>query len=521
MSTDETSKGEGEGETQSQRLHRLLDAFLSKPDQDERVIHAVKSSLKMDLPFEKPRNLLPLDEAEIRRHHAIKIESHIRTYDPNFQINAVQLAIILLVPLSVLKRHGYLSHQTVTAIGLYDRLESIPSLTKHFLQKKWTNDEYTRLSKARQLNTTSSKKSSNKKSSSKRPRPSASSRLEDDDGEYLPNDQSRNKTEKKLCLERDGDACVVMGTSNPEACHIVPFAWNKSHTALRKTSMVYDYGRAFFDGEWLVTHEKHLANPNNPGSSDKAWNMICLNHQLHAWWSSARLGFKCLGITPSTKDQSKSTVNLQFYWMPRQDLKPTAKMTLEGDHNNFDAMADSATMFPQGGMPPVSGKLGASHIDAHIPILSGHLIDIQMPTADAALFKAMIDYQWALICVAALSGAAEAPELLPDHPGWGDPDLRTAEWVEAQEEFATVPPEPPAPEQQETLMGPEEKQEDLPLSFTTNLPFPHQAPGSKVLSTDTSPTKLSQRTEQAPAQGQAPKRSRLTENMPPDASRRG
>ncbi|RSL98836.1 hypothetical protein CEP52_010079 [Fusarium oligoseptatum] len=49
-----------------------------------------------------------------------------------------------------------------------------------------------------------------------------------------------------------------------------------------------------------------------------------------------------------------------------------------------------------------------------------------MPPEDARRFKDMPDFQWACIVVAALSGAAEAPDLLPDHPGWEG----TLAWLE-------------------------------------------------------------------------------------------
>ncbi|UPK97154.1 hypothetical protein LCI18_008089 [Fusarium solani-melongenae] len=53
-----------------------------------------------------------------------------------------------------------------------------------------------------------------------------------------------------------------------------------------------------------------------------------------------------------------------------------------------------------------------------------------MPAEDAGRFKHMLDLQWACIVVAALSGAAEYPDLLPDYPRWGHPDMRALAWVD-------------------------------------------------------------------------------------------
>ncbi|KAK7398504.1 hypothetical protein QQX98_012112 [Neonectria punicea] len=527
MTADEPSQGE----TRAERLHRLLDAFLSQPDQHEQNIEAAKNLLKMDLPFELPTILLPVDEAAIRRDYAVKIESTIRGMAPNtedFRLNAVQLATILTVPLSTLKDNsGYLSYEFQRPGDLQKHLQGLPSLLKHFLQKNWTKDEHSRLS---------TKTGESQTSHTKKSKPSAAQRQEDADEDFLPSDKTRNATETKLCRHRDGHACVVMGTSQPEACHIVPFAWNSTQTGVKKTSLVLGYIAAFFDSASVVKYDRCLANANDPGSSDKAWNMLCLNRQLHWWWSKAQLGFKCLGIEDSSENQAM--VTLQFNWMPRQNMKPTDKMTLTGERNDVDAMVGSAIAFLRDGSfppPEAFGRLKALHSHANRPILSGHIVKVPLPKADATRFKAMIDFQWAIVCVAALSGAAGAPELLPDHEGWGDPDLRTALWVEAQAEMDVPPPELPATEQEEALTEPEEIPENRPLRSTTNSPVPRRAPGSQapgtppiklVLGTesaqaDTSPTKLSQRTEQAPAQGQASGQTRLTENMPPGLSRRG
>lgn len=39
-------------------------------------------------------------------------------------------------------------------------------------------------------------------------------------------DHVRDREEEAECLERDGKACVVLGTENPMVSHIIPCAWN-------------------------------------------------------------------------------------------------------------------------------------------------------------------------------------------------------------------------------------------------------------------------------------------------------
>lgn len=101
----------GGDESRIDRLHRFLDELYERTPRRELVLQTLKKSLKANHPFEEPTTLLPVEEAEIRRDFAIKLEAEIRT-DPlraNFRLNAVQVAAILSVPLSTLQPGGYLS----------------------------------------------------------------------------------------------------------------------------------------------------------------------------------------------------------------------------------------------------------------------------------------------------------------------------------------------------------------------------------------------------------------------------
>ncbi|KAJ4325461.1 hypothetical protein N0V84_003513 [Fusarium piperis] len=77
----------------------------------ELALQMLKKSLKANPPFEEPKTLLPVEEAEIRRDFAIKLEAEIRTNPllAHFRLNAVQVATILSVPISTLRPGGYLS----------------------------------------------------------------------------------------------------------------------------------------------------------------------------------------------------------------------------------------------------------------------------------------------------------------------------------------------------------------------------------------------------------------------------
>ncbi|EEU40443.1 uncharacterized protein NECHADRAFT_76718 [Fusarium vanettenii 77-13-4] len=445
----------GDDESRIDRLHRLLDELHERTPRRELALQMLKKSLKANPPFEEPKTLLPVEEAEIRRDFAIKLEAEIRTNPllAHFRLNAMQVATILSVPISTLRPGGYLSlrdsgGQQNSEETLFQRLEGIRLLVRHFLRpnqgKELLNNTLSELfSTPRSLRTPRNKRTQSPASlpSSKKSKRSSKTRqkCDDPDAEYLPKEEGRDKDERDKCFERDGKACVLMRTVDPHVCHIIPFSWNNKELNIRKTGLVFGHAEAFLGQDWRRKYQTYLQNPVCPGGSDKAWNMICLDMQMQTWWSKARFGLKCLGLRTTTKDES--VVTLQFNWMPQSAMKPTDQMTLQGRDNDFDRMVKSARAFYEGGSFPSPQEFGtmaalSAASASAAPILSGDLVEVKMLSSETHLFKAMIEFQWAMIVVAAFSGAGEPELLLGDGDGDSDsdqPDLRTMKWVEDQQ----------------------------------------------------------------------------------------
>ncbi|RSL94739.1 hypothetical protein CDV31_014180 [Fusarium ambrosium] len=446
----------GDDESRIDRLHRLLDELHERTPRRELALQMLKKSLKANPPFEEPKTLLPVHEAEIRRDFAIKLEAEIRTnpFWADFRLNAVQVATILYVPISTLMPGGYLSlrdsgGQLNSAEDLFRRLDGVRLLVKHFLRPNQDkelldNDALSELFRTpRSLRTPRSKRTQSPASlpSSKKSKRSSKTRQKrhDPDAEYLPKEEEgRDKDERDKCFERDGKACVLMRTVDPHVCHIIPFSWNNKELNIRNTALVFEHAAAFLGRDWKKKYQTYLQNPRCPGGSDKAWNMICLNLQLHHWWGKARLGFKYLGIRSLTDTSDMSVVTIQFHWMPCSATGPKDTITLQGQDNGFDRMVKSAKDFHKGGNAPSPqefGTIAALSAASAAPILSGDLVDVKMLSSETHLFKAMIEFQWAMIVVAAFSGgAAEEPELLlGDDDDSDKPDFRTTKWVEDQQ----------------------------------------------------------------------------------------
>ncbi|RSL69183.1 hypothetical protein CEP54_002459 [Fusarium duplospermum] len=405
--------------------------------------------------FQDPTPLLPFREAEIRREFAIQIEAAIRAHPmyPDFRLNAGHVATILHVPISALEQGGYLSLQDSvgepnSVDALVARLTGTLDLVHHYLKpspedNKAADNGRTELSltprtphtpRKRQKQSPAShtpSKRSYQPSNLSSPRPrkgtrKGSKKSDDPDADYQPKSKGRNQAQAKNCRTRDKSACVLMGTSDPQVCHIVPFSWNNNYENLRKTSAVFIHAEAFLGKGWLRQFDPLIRNVQNLASSDKTWNMICLNIQMQTWWGEARFGLKCLDIRPTA--EGESVVTFQFNWMPCSAMKPTDKMNLQGKDSDFDRMVNSAESFWKGGSIPTSAEFGKTaalfvNVKSGVPLISGHLIEIEMPSSDAPLFKAMIDFQWAMIVVAALCGAAV------DDENSFDRYFRTMEWV--------------------------------------------------------------------------------------------
>jgi hypothetical protein len=209
-----------------------------------------------------------------------------------------------------------------------------------------------------------------------------------------------------------------LGTADPEVCHIIPFAINsnlKNMRKIRKRMIAASLLAPDPQNRWALLAE-------SLGGTDKAWNMLALNRQLHKWWAKCYFAFRCLGITPQSEGQS--IIQLQFCWMKQQKpIKAKRKGKNQHDSNHWireiDPDSDNNKKLVEdwkaqihAGVPDAceAGVVWATDANSHQPLLSGHTLKIQMATEDALNMKAMIDLRWACIQMATMSGAAGWPD---------------------------------------------------------------------------------------------------------------
>ncbi|KAH7310590.1 hypothetical protein B0I35DRAFT_514641 [Stachybotrys elegans] len=261
----------------------------------------------------------------------------------------------------------------------------------------------------------------------------------------------RSATERDKCLERDGRKCVLTGIKAPAACHIVPFAWNKSRANALKMFNLSGILYQLSDPEFGESVSTDLGLSSKPilGASDRPWNMISLTPTLHDWWSRAWWGFCPVEARPSKTDQDDGEqweVVLHFRWTyrPPKGREPVM-LGFEKDgagNSQLDEFLEEVREWEKGSQNPnilesskslISIPLGhrsgnshtlesdgstiPNHAKAAAALRSGHQVIIKVGSKqDAQRFFRLMQIQWACIRLHSMTGAANR---VPGQDGTG------------------------------------------------------------------------------------------------------
>ncbi|OBS29494.1 hypothetical protein FPOA_03431 [Fusarium poae] len=426
-----------------EKLHDLMDTFLDRDRPgDSQLEAALESLLAADRAFEKPESDLESTK-EFRYECAARIQERIRTlyYYKDYQQTVVEVAIILDVPRTCLEPKGWLDPDQ-DASTLQGKLFDIGWLVGHFLLKFKEDREDTQSTDVTVPGS----------------------------GANAQRPVSQRRDEKDVCRDRDGRKCIQLGTSSGEAAHILPFSWNKDETSLIWTVQFLSASQAFFSFATYNDLSKRLTVRGEFGTSDRHWNMVNLDDGMQSYWSRALFGLECVGIQKKTspaqvdpapdlqsqgpipkpkvpapkgkrhssnnkrrvqkagrraskaKDPVPQTdeweVQIKFHWLNRRWGKPNTIMNIHSGQDSMASFAESQINFLKEGCPPPTFEndtIGAVRVKD--TLISGHLFTVTMPSLeDATSCKLMLDLQWVLIRIAAMSGAVGYPELLRPPP---------------------------------------------------------------------------------------------------------
>ncbi|KAF5588049.1 hypothetical protein FPANT_6704 [Fusarium pseudoanthophilum] len=178
----------------------------------------------------------------------------------------------------------------------------------------------------------------------------------------------------------------------------------------------------------LVPRTSYLCDPESPGASDKAWNMISMDPQLYSWWCRGYFAFRYLSMDPI--GQHEMNITLEFRWMPQMKRYFGQEIDVynTGTGYSLQDLIDELHRFHDHGDPAPIADYETRLTNKGATLRSGKLIYIRMETEDANRFKDMIDMQWGCILITVLSGAAGSPQLLANK----DSNDRVMQWVQDQ-----------------------------------------------------------------------------------------
>ncbi|KAF4494886.1 hypothetical protein FAGAP_8983 [Fusarium agapanthi] len=228
----------------------------------------------------------------------------------------------------------------------------------------------------------------------------------------------RSEALRKECLELDGNYCVVTGASDPHVCHIVPFAWSKHDKNFEVTKRLMPALQLVIDIQPPELKREAMGKlKEGVGCTDRLWNLVCLSPQLHKWWDHAYFGLKYYGRNDS-EEEGFVEIHLQFVWMPRNMSQFATKQVALDQQAHPSTSLSASLNHHYGGqtMTPCSDstcndcqairRVKAYDLATNRPIMNGQIVVVKRRKEHASLFIAMIQFQWAVIRAAAMSGGA-------------------------------------------------------------------------------------------------------------------
>ena len=129
---------------------------------------------------------------------------------------------------------------------------------------------------------------------------------------------------------------------------------------------------------------------HDSGVTESPKNLISLSHQIHFWWDKAKFGFKPLR-------KVKNGVVLQFHWFRQPLLKPKEIIGEDFLQQAFE------------GNTKIWGERLA-HRKSGYPVKTGQVFTITAEREEDVPDWELLELQWNLLRVAAMSGAANVPD---------------------------------------------------------------------------------------------------------------
>ncbi|KAK4035367.1 hypothetical protein C8A01DRAFT_17963 [Parachaetomium inaequale] len=214
----------------------------------------------------------------------------------------------------------------------------------------------------------------------------ASSAILNEPGMPIPADQvKRSGAAARDAKERDGNACLFSGTSDPVAAHIFPFATSEK----KEFGSLAGILQAFWGAKKAMTWRRDFEDARITQSPK---NYLSLGHQIHFWFDNARFALKPLR-------QIQDEIVVQWHWLKRSRLLPRTEIGHAQD--TFLALA---------GLNDLTWGSCLAHRRSGVPIQTGQTFVIRAKNhKDLPSFE-LLELQWNLLRVAAICGAADVAD---------------------------------------------------------------------------------------------------------------
>ncbi|KKZ66560.1 hypothetical protein EMCG_07674 [[Emmonsia] crescens] len=209
--------------------------------------------------------------------------------------------------------------------------------------------------------------------------------------------RSRSKEAAELCRERDEMKCVITQSGPPtEAVHIFPFAMRHLQSPISMQNFYNPWRvlRLFWNERRVDSWYQAVADPG----TETVQNLLCLAPNTREYHERAYFALR-----PVRMDKQKQTLVVQFYWLPWINNPSSISLsTRPSIPSSSYSRADRAGHFVK-----------LFNVMGDYKISSGD--EITMETADLERLPlpdlALLDLQWILHRVVALSGGAEPVEV--------------------------------------------------------------------------------------------------------------
>ncbi|EFX03599.1 hypothetical protein CMQ_527 [Grosmannia clavigera kw1407] len=258
-----------------------------------------------------------------------------------------------------------------------------------------------------------------------------------------------------------GEAAIV--------AHIIPHTINKNETHFKNArtalfQFLYTAAPALYAEvrDLLIQHDPVTGNPVL-SCSDKPFNMVSLNHQLHWYWDRAYFGLKPVSETFPRFEGEIELIKVEWRWLPKHlsqalvdsdHILPKSKAPSQRPFRSVNLDSKGLSDFIGKALGEISGNVeeisppsiphgnGSGIPLGHLPsgrrIESGFRFDLRAAKDDAPKMRALLKLQWLAVRMACISGAADFAADLRDTPPDDDKQIQSLLEAQSQKECSSL-----------------------------------------------------------------------------------